>query len=263
MRPFFFGRSERLLFGSYHAPAVRSPRPGAVLLCNPFGQDAIYAHRIYATLAAKLSKVGQHVLRFDYYGTGDSAGEVEDGSQAEWLEDILEAHQELLASSGASRVIWVGLRYGGTLALLASQSLPRSIASLILWDPVVDGAAYLQELAQAHATFMRQELRGWRPSLAKDCEALGFPLGPDLKHAIASIDLADVRPPKARQVTVLSSSQKTCLDRFRQTVAGWSDAAHWVEMTSSSPWNSDQALNALLVPMDTLDAIVARIQEIP
>jgi pimeloyl-ACP methyl ester carboxylesterase len=263
MRPFFFGRSERLLFGTYHAPAARSSRPGAVLLCNPFGQDAIYAHRIYATLAAKLSKLGQHVLRFDYYGTGDSAGDVEDGSQAGWIEDIIEAHQELLASSGVSRVIWVGLRYGGTLAVLAGQSLPRALASLILWDPVVDGAGYLQELTEAHASFMRQELRGWRPAPTVDCEALGFPLCPDLKRAIAAVDLAGVRPPKARQVTVLSTSQKTCLDRFRQAVAGWSDAAHWVEVTSSSPWNSDEAMNALLVPMDLLDAIVARVQEMP
>jgi len=262
MRPFFFGRSERLLFGTYHAPAVRSPRLGAVLLCNPFGQDAIYAHRIYATLAAKLSKLGQHVLRFDYYGTGDSAGEVEEGSQAAWLEDILEAHQELLASSGASRVIWVGLRYGATLAVLASQSLPRALASLILWDPVVDGTAYLQELAQAHATFMQQELRGWRPSPAEDCQALGFPLGPDLKRAIAAIDLAALCPPKARQVTVLSTSQKAGLDRFRQAVTGWSGAARWMEMISNSPWNSDEAMNTLLVPMDVLDAMIARIQEI-
>jgi pimeloyl-ACP methyl ester carboxylesterase len=262
MRPFFFGRSERLLFGTYHAPVARSPRPGAVLLCNPFGQDAIYAHRIYATLAAKLSKLGQHVLRFDYYATGDSAGDVAEGSQAEWLEDIIEAHQELLASSGVSRVIWVGLRYGGTLAVLAGQSLPRSLTGLIIWDPVVDGAAYLQELAETHATFMRQELRGWRPA-AVDSESLGFPLGPELKRAIAAIDLAGVRPPRARQVTVLTTSSKPCPERFRQAVAGWSDSTHWLEMTSTSPWNSDEAMNALLVPMDVLDAVVARIQEIP
>ena len=44
------------------------------------------------------------------------------------------------------------MRYGATLAVLASQSLPRALASLILWDPVVDGTAYLQERpGRAHA----------------------------------------------------------------------------------------------------------------
>jgi Predicted hydrolase of the alpha/beta superfamily len=263
MRPFLFGRSERLLFGTYHAPAVRSARPSAVLLCNPFGQESIRAHRIYATLASKLSKVGQHVLRFDYYGTGDSAGEVGEGCQAGWIEDILEAHEELLASSGVSRVIWVGLRYGATLAVLAGQALRRAIASLILWDPVVDGAAYLQELMETHVTFMRQDMRRWRPSGPVGSESLGFPLGSDLKHAIGAIDLTGAKPPNARQVTVLTTSQKTGIERFRSAITAWTASTHWMEVTTSSPWNSDRALNAILVPMDVLDAIVARVQEIP
>ncbi len=263
MRPFFFGRSDRALFGAYHAPAVRSSRPSAVLLCNPFGQESIQAHRIYATLASKLSKVGQHVLRFDYYGTGDSAGEVEEGSQATWIEDVLEAHEELQASSGVSRVIWVGLRYGATLAALAGQSLHRSIASLILWDPVVDGGAYVQELTETHVTFMRQDMRRWQPSRPVGSECSGFPLGSNMKRAIGSIDLTGVKPPNARQVTVLTTNQNACHERFRSAVAGWTDSTQWMELTSSSPWNSDRAMNAILVPMDVLDAIVARVEESP
>jgi pimeloyl-ACP methyl ester carboxylesterase len=234
-----------------------------VLLCNPFGQDAIYAHRIYATLASKLSKLGQHVLRFDYYGSGDSAGDVHEGSQAEWIENILEAHEELLASSGVSRVIWVGLRYGATLAVLAGQSLRRAVASLILWDPVVDGAAYLQELTHMHTSFMRQEMRCWRPSGLMGSEALGFPLSSDLKSEIRAVDLTGVKPPHARQVTVLTTNQKPWRERFRGAVAGWTDSTHWIEVTTTSPWNTDRALNAILVPMDVLDAIVARVQEMP
>src|SRR5664279_138078 len=157
MRPLYFGRSERLLFGTYHDPVVRVPRATAVLLCNPFGQESILVHRIYATLAAKLSKAGHHVLRFDYFGTGDSAGEVAEGTQEGWIEDIMEAHEELQASSGLSRVVWTGLQYVATLAALATQFVKRPIAGLILWDPVVEGSAYLAELTERHAAFMRKE----------------------------------------------------------------------------------------------------------
>jgi len=257
MRPFFFGRSERLLFGTYHAPAVRSPRPSAVLLCNPFGQEAIRAHRIYATLATRLSKAGQHVLRFDYYGTGDSAGDVAEGSQPGWIEDVLEAHEELQASSGVSRVIWVGLRYGATLAVLAGRSLRRSIEGVILWDPVVDGAAYVKDLGESHTAFMRQDMRNWRPSGPAGSESLGFPLGSTLRHEMGTLDLATGTPPKARRVTVLATNQTTYSQGFRDAVSGWADPIQWSDVATSSPWNSDGAMNSMLVPVDVLDAIVA------
>ena len=263
MRPFFFGRSERSLFGCYHPPTAKPARPGAVLLCNPFGQEAIRSHRIYAILGSKLAKAGLHVLRFDYYGTGDSGGAVEEGSQAQWLEDILEANDELLASSGVSRVTWVGLRYGAPLAMLASQRLRRSIVSLIAWDPVVNGTAYLAELEAAHAAFMRYEISEWQPTSPAGSEALGFPLGPDLRSAIAAIDRDSLGRPKSRQATVLATSQKPEIQSLRPSVELWGDAAHWLDVISSSPWNSDAAMNAFRVPTDVLDIIVSRVRESP
>ena len=263
MRPFFFGRSERSLFGCYHSPTARSARPGAVLLCNPFGQEAIRSHRIYALLSSKLAKVGLHVMRFDYYGTGDSGGAVEEGCQEQWLEDILEANDELLGSSGVSRVTWVGLRYGATLAMLASQRLRRPIARLIAWDPVVNGAAYLAELKEAHAAFMLDEIPHWQPSFPTGSEALGFPLGPDLQSAIAAIDDDRLGRPKARQVAVMATSQKPEIQRFRRSAELWGDSMHWLDVTSSSPWNTDAAMNAFQVPTDLVDIIVSLVRESP
>src|SRR5262245_385120 len=137
MRPFYFGNSQAPLFGIHHPPStaatkVASGRPGAVLLCNPFGQEAIRAHRIYAVLAQKLSRLGLHVLRFDYVGTGDSSGEVEAGSQARWVDDVVEAHEELAAASEVKRIAWVGLRYGAALAVLAAEKVSPALAELVL-----------------------------------------------------------------------------------------------------------------------------------
>ncbi len=67
-----FGTSGRELFGIYHAAEVVSPSRPAVLLCNPFGQEAVRAHRIYRILAERLARAGHNVMRFDYYATGDS-----------------------------------------------------------------------------------------------------------------------------------------------------------------------------------------------
>jgi uncharacterized protein len=262
MRPFFFGKSQSPLFGIHHPPVAAGGRPGAVLLCNPFGQEAIRAHRIYAVLAQRLSRVGLHVLRFDYTGTGDSSGEVEDGNQAQWIDDVVDAHDELAAAAEVNRIAWVGLRYGATLALLAAEKVAGRLADVVLWDPVVNGAAYTSELLEAHAAFMREDLAGWKPQ-PDGAEALGFPLGAALREAMSALDLAapPARRPRTRQLTVVASRQAAELDRLKEAIGGWDVPSRWLAIASSSPWNSEEAMNASLVPMDVLEAIVARIRE--
>jgi len=263
MRPIHFGKSKSPLFGIHHPPtATGAGRPGAVLLCNPFGQEAIRAHRIYSVLAQKLSRLGLHVFRFDYTGTGDSSGEVEDGGQAQWLDDIIEAHDELAATAEVNRIAWVGLRYGATLAVLAAEKVARPLADVILWDPVVNGAAYVSELLEMHAAFMRNDLEDWQPGPGAGTEALGFPLNAALRGAMSALDLAAPPPrrPRTRQLTVVASRQAADLDRLKQAIAGWDVPSRWEAITSSSPWNSEEAMNAALVPMDVLEVIVARVQ---
>jgi uncharacterized protein len=266
MRPFHFGKSQSPLFGIHHPPAgaqaAGAGRPGAVLLCNPFGQEAIRAHRIYAVLAQKLSRLGQHVLRFDYTGTGDSSGEVEEGGQAQWIDDIIEAHEELAAAAEVNRITWVGLRYGATLAVLAAEKVARPLADVILWDPVVSGAGYVNELLEMHAAFMRDDLAGWKPGVDAGSEALGFPLGTELRGAMGALDLAaaPARRPRTRQLTVVASRQAPDLDRLKEAIGAWDIPTRWEAITTSSPWNSEEAMNSALVPMDVLETIIARIR---
>jgi uncharacterized protein len=91
-----------------------------VLLCNPFGEEAARAHRIYRVLATQLERSGYSVLRFDYSGTGDSMGESGDVSVIGWLDDIALAANELTLAVGARKLVAIGLRLGGTLAALAA-----------------------------------------------------------------------------------------------------------------------------------------------
>src|SRR5690606_6529681 len=121
------------------------------LLCNPFGQEAVRAHRIFVVLADRLARQGVSVLRFDYHGTGDSPGDDDVGDLEGWAADILSAQAWLDEAARPSRRVWIGLRLGALLAAMASGGARpgATIDSLILWEPVIDGSAYLRELAEA------------------------------------------------------------------------------------------------------------------
>ena len=95
MEPSFFGEPSRRLFGIYHPPAAEVDRPVGLVLCHPWGQEQIRAHRALMQLAKQLSQSGHHVLRFDCTGCGDSDGAVEDGRVEVWLADIAIAVEEL------------------------------------------------------------------------------------------------------------------------------------------------------------------------
>src|SRR5262245_31625053 len=90
--PMYFGPTDAALFGWYHAPAGdRSPTAG-VVICPPLGHEYINSHRSLRHLADALADAGMAALRFDYYGTGDSA-EVDQGADelAAWMTSIHEA----------------------------------------------------------------------------------------------------------------------------------------------------------------------------
>lgn len=234
-----------------------------MLLCNPFGEEASRAHRMYRVLATQLERAGYAGLRFDYSGTGDSLGDSGAVTVDAWVGDVVSAAERLRAASGAGRIAVVGLRFGATLAMLASARGELRPRHLVLWDPVVDGAGYLRELIAQHRTYMRAEMGdGWRDTLriasgGTPAEALGAPIGAVLGAQIAAIDLTAVVP-SAEQYTVITTRVTPEVERLRARLPA---SARWLEMAESPAWNTDAALNAMTVPMDIVQAIVARIEE--
>lgn len=250
------------MLGTLHAPQRLRPRSAAVLLCNPLGEEASRAHRIYRVLATQLERSGFHVLRFDYGGTGDSMGASEDVSIAGWIADIGTAAEQLLSTSGAKKLVAVGLRLGGTLAALATSRGGLRLRHLVLWDPVVDGSGYLRELAALHRGYMRIEMGAddWRDRLVVSAdgvpvEALGMPISTAFATELGAIDLA-TEELRTDHVTVIQTGARAAAERLRRP------SVHWIELPASESWNSDAALNAAVVPMDVVQAIVARVEEL-
>ncbi|MFY8043690.1 MAG: alpha/beta hydrolase, partial [Rhodoferax sp.] len=124
MTPLFFGPNSHQLYGVMHMPQGHSAAQTAVLLCCPFGQEAIRTHRLYRVLADRLSRLGIPTLRFDYFGTGDSSGDDMDVDLGSWARDIRLADQELRRQSGMQSIAWMGARLGATAALQAAHDSP-------------------------------------------------------------------------------------------------------------------------------------------
>lgn len=267
----YLGAGDVRLLGTLHQPQRLRARSAAVLLCNPFGEEAARAHRIYRVLATQLERAGYASLRFDYSGTGDSSGDDADATIDGWLADIAAAAGALQAQSGAKRVVVVGLRLGATLAAAAALRGVVRPRHLILWDPILSGAPYLRELAAAHRAYMRAELGDrWvdRLPVGADgvpAEALGALIAPAFAAQLAAIDLARdaaALAAAAELVTVVSTGagDPAALARLRASL-GTAPTTRWIALAGSAAWNSDDALNASVVPMDIVSAIVARIEE--
>nr|WP_277991355.1 alpha/beta fold hydrolase [Corallococcus macrosporus] len=147
-------------------------------------------HWAFRKLAGMLTREGFHVFRFDYYGTGDSAGEVHEGRVATWVQDIRHAANELQDVTGVQRVALVGLRLGAALAVRAAAE-GLSTAALVLWEPLVQGEAWIQELELLQARRATRTLYPQPQSpLEVRQELLGFAFPRALREDILALDLA-------------------------------------------------------------------------
>ena len=141
---FIIGPHSRL-FSVYSEPEGGLVRSSAVLLLYPGDQEYKMVHWAYRSLATHLAKAGWPVLRFDYTGTGDSAGETGTGNLDLWLKDAEVAADYLRLRSGCLHIQVVGVRLGVFVAARLSRS--RKLLNTVLWDAPVSGAGYLADLA--------------------------------------------------------------------------------------------------------------------
>jgi pimeloyl-ACP methyl ester carboxylesterase len=189
VEPFYFGAPGRELFGIYH-PAAGEPRAEGVVLCPPLFGEQLRTHASLRRLALTLAAAGRHVLRFDYWGTGDSGGELIATTPDSWQQDIGAAVDELIALSGVRRVRLVGVRLGATLAARAAPDL-AAVDRLVLWDPIRNGAEYLAQLRHTHQRLLKAHpaTRAPQAPAPGTDELVGFRVTPSLVASLERVSL--------------------------------------------------------------------------
>ncbi|NPC57364.1 alpha/beta fold hydrolase [Caenimonas soli] len=193
--PITFQTGAGRCFGWFHA--ARAPARGAgVLLCRPMGYEALCSYRTYTQLAHTLADAGFEVLRFDYHGTGDSAGGDHDpGRVPAWIDSIACAADELKRLGGVSHIALFGMRLGATLAVQAALRM-GGVEDLVLWAPCATGRAFAREMRAANA-----QRATAAPNAHGELEALGCLYTAETLEQLNALDC--VRPGRAPAQRVL------------------------------------------------------------
>jgi alpha-beta hydrolase superfamily lysophospholipase len=115
-----------------------------VVIAAPLGYQWWSTHHSLRVLARQLAAKGHAVSRFDYHGTGDSAGSSWDSAcLSSWRQSLADAVGDL-RDLGCLRVSVVGVRLGATLALLDGAAL--GVDEIVAWAPVSSGRRWVREL---------------------------------------------------------------------------------------------------------------------
>ena len=99
-------------------------------------------------LAKRLSGIGFHVLRFDYYGTGDSAGDADEGDLRQWHDDLSAAVDELKDTAAIQMVSLIGLPNEPSGCCLRSAMMAYIDTLAAVWRST-DNLKVLQHISPA------------------------------------------------------------------------------------------------------------------
>lgn len=241
LEPCFFDKNR--LFGIYH-PATDGGSDKLLVICPPLFDEYRRCYRALAELAKGCAAEGTHVFRFDYFGTGDSWGDLNDANVDGWLSDIRAAIDEGLALSGASQVYLLGVRFGGTLA---AQIHHPQIVEYLFWDLVNTGADYLRHLERVDVELERFHLKSadYIGISAGDVTFQQFELSSMLKEGISRVN-TDLPALKARA-------------RVHRIVSKEAEAGGDAEF-SGYAYDWPVAHDGLLLPKPVLETIARRLK---
>jgi pimeloyl-ACP methyl ester carboxylesterase len=262
MRARYFGPPARRLFGVFDEPPPgRSSELGAVL-CYPHGADYDSAFRSLRLLAVRLAKAGVQVLRFDYLGTGDSAGDVEDASVAEWTDNIVTALHELRTAHELREVALVGVRVGATLAALAAAE-SQVVDRVVLWEPVVDGGEYVRTLRALHRGWLEEEVREGRDPLSAEDDALGYRLTDRLRADLESLSLLALQKAPAPSVHIVTQAASSTHERLSERLRALGALVETDSVEGPAVWSRTPSMDETLVSNAVVQTIVARVMGTP
>jgi alpha/beta superfamily hydrolase len=244
----WFGPTGHELFGVLTLPTGTLAR-GGVLLAPPFGMEGHPARRALRALARSLAAAGYVSLRFDYDGTGDSRGGLEDPERDRaWVASVVEA-AKLLRSLGLTTISAVGMRLGATLVGAAARDNVLDLASVVLWDPCETGRSFLREL-RAFEALRRDDTETDSNGVIETSE---FVLSAQTAAELRSLSLSNPgQDPPAARTLVVARDDRVIPEKLR---TGLGELTEWVTTSEQAGLLDVDPLVAVM-PSQTISRIV-------
>jgi pimeloyl-ACP methyl ester carboxylesterase len=246
--PLWFGPEDRPLMGWLTRPLGTLAR-GGVLCAPPIGREARAGRRAIRSLALTLAGQGFVTLRFDYDGTGDSSGELNDVGRDElWVDSVVEA-KTYLHSLGLESVSAVGMRLGATLIGVAADRHHLEFETAVLWDPCDSGRSYLRELHALEA--LRRE--DFEIVAGASIETSEFVFSTRAAEEVRRLSLSGTSSVIAKRTLVVVRSDRAVPKKLKDRFA--TDAVEWQTTGEQAALLDVNPLGAVL-PNLTLNRIV-------
>lgn len=223
----------------HHQPPVGRPVRGAVVQVHAWAEEMNKSRRMAALASRALAAEGWAVLQHDLMGCGDSTGDVVDARWDTWLDDLGRAVGWLQARHpGVPLWLW-GQRAGALLAAEAAGRLPAT-PNLLLWQPVTQGKALMQQFLRLKAAAQLADgggkaiLDAARAALAagRPVEVAGYGLHPALHAAWQAATLKPpapwpaAAPPRLVWLEVASAAAPALAPAAQTALSAW-QAAGW------------------------------------
>jgi alpha-beta hydrolase superfamily lysophospholipase len=217
----YFDSGDHRLFGWMHHPSGDSVAALGIVICKPFGYEAICSHRGIRGFAESLAAAGLPALRFDYLGTGDSPEIDPKADQIQvWARDVVAAAAELRRRTGVPRVCFLGVRLGGLLAMLASAECTAS--GLVLISPIVSGRRYLRELRttrMAGAAMAGSGAPADDGAEAGSMEVSGYTFSAATLASLGKLDFTLLPPPQVPDMLVIDGESMPVAKRWAESLS--------------------------------------------
>lgn len=232
-------------------------------MCSGMGQEYIRGHRTFRQLALRLARDGFPVLRFDFFGSGDSLGDSEDANLARWQQDIHDAIDEMKHFSGVPHVSLIGLRLGASLSYLAGHERD-DVENYVLWAPIVSGEKYIEELLRSHQDWYDSAIP--KPSRYHSrngvFEVLGFTFSDAFRRELAGLNLMEAEALSCGRVLLIENAHSSTLDSFHEHLRRANGKIDYQKVTGARIWAKAQGMDKSIVPAEILQAITTWMTEV-